>query len=85
VRPVNGKSSPDTPFAFSRSRRAKDEEVHRCVAATRQGDEELAETIYSTLLYGGSRVAWQLMDGAGKETVRLFVQQVLRANKAIKC
>lgn len=49
------------------------------------GDEGLAETIYANLLYGGSQVARMLTDGAGKPAVRLFIQQVLRANRALKC
>jgi hypothetical protein len=49
------------------------------------GDETLAETIYSNLLYGGSEVARMLTDGGGKPAVKLFVQQVLRANRAIRC
>jgi hypothetical protein len=66
-------------------RRKEDEEIERSIAATRQGDEELAETIYSNLLYGGSEVARLLTDGAGKPAVTHFVRQGLRANKAIKC
>ena len=66
-------------------RRKEEEEIDRSIAATRQGDEELAETIYSNLLYGGSEVARILTDGAGKPAVTHFVRQVLRASKAIKC
>lgn len=48
-------------------------------------DDGVAETIFSNLLYGGGEVTRMLADGAGKPTVKLFIQQVLRAYKAIKC
>lgn len=57
----------------------------RIFEANKQADEGLAETIYSSLLYGGSELARMLTEGAGKPAVTLFVQQVLRANRAIKC
>ena len=59
------------------------QEIAKFVNAS--GDESLAETIYSNLLYGGSEVARMLTDGGGKAAVKLFVQQVLRANRAIRC
>ena len=49
------------------------------------GDESLAETIYSNLLNGGSEVARMLTDGGGRPAVKLFIQQVVRANRAIRC
>ena len=49
-----------------------------------QGDEGLAETIYSDLMASGSGVVRMFTDGAGKPAVRLFIQQVLRANRALK-
>jgi hypothetical protein len=60
-----------------------DRELAKYVNAS--GDESLAETICSNLLYGGSEVARMLTDGGGKPAVTLFVQQVLRANRTIKC
>jgi hypothetical protein len=65
--------------------RAEDEQIGRIFEANNQGEEGLAETIYSNLLYGGSEVAGILTEGAGKPAVKLFVRQVLRANRAIKC
>jgi hypothetical protein len=63
----------------------EDEQIEQSLRASRLGDEGLAETIYSNLLYGGSNVARMLTDGAGKDAVRLFVRQVLRAYKAVQC
>ena len=65
--------------------RKEDEQIERSLEATRQFDERLAETVYSTLIYGGSEVARMLTDKAGKEAVRLFVQQILRTYKAVQC
>jgi hypothetical protein len=48
-------------------------------------DEELAEMILSSLLAGCSEVTQMLVNGGGKPAVELFVRQVLRANKALKC
>ena len=48
-------------------------------------DAAIAEMVYSTLLHGGSEVARMLTDGAGRDAVRLFVQQILRMYKAIRC
>lgn len=64
-------------------RRAQDQQIDRLVNSG--ADEGLAETIYSNLLYGGSPVARMLTDGAGKDNVKVFIQQVLRGYKAIKC
>ena len=49
-----------------------------------QGDEGLAETIYSNLLAGNSGVVRMFTDGAGQPAVKLLIQQVLQAHKAIK-
>ena len=64
-------------------RRAEDQQIDRLVNSG--ADEGLAEMIFSNLLYGGSEVARMLTEGAGKPAVKLFVQQVLRANKTAKC
>jgi len=63
-----------------------EEKLERDLAAhvNGQGDAGLAETIYDNLLYGGSQVARLLTEGAGKAAVRLFIQQVLRANRGLK-
>jgi hypothetical protein len=66
-------------------RRKEDQQIERSLTATRQSDEGLAEMVYSALLYGGSDVTRMLTDGAGKEAVRLFVEQVLRTFKAVRC
>jgi len=50
-----------------------------------KSDAALAEVIYSNVLYSGSDVARMLTDGAGKKAVLVFIQQVLRGNKAIQC
>jgi hypothetical protein len=50
-----------------------------------KSDAALAEVIYSNVLYSGSEVARMLTDGAGKQTLIVFIQQVLRANKAVQC
>lgn len=60
-----------------------DQELAAYVNAS--GDESLAETIYSNLLCGGSAVARMLTDGGGEPAVKLFVRQVLRANRAVRC
>lgn len=66
-------------------RRQEDEAVERSLAAIRQGDEGLAETIFSNLIYGGSQVARMMTEGVGKDAVKVFIQQVLRAHAAMKC
>jgi hypothetical protein len=68
--------------ALSESRgEPEDQQIERSLTATRQSDEGLAEMV----LYGGSDVTRMLTDGAGKEAVRLFVEQVLRTFKAVRC
>ena len=62
-------------------RRKEDEAIDRQLRAVRSSDENLAETVYSTLLYGGSDVARMLTDGGGKEAVRLFTQQICGRTK----
>jgi hypothetical protein len=47
-------------------------------------DEELAGVILSSLLTG-CEVAQMLVNGGGRPAVELFVRQVLRAHKAVKC
>lgn len=65
--------------------RIEDEQIEHCLRAVRNGDEKLAETVYNNLLHGGSSVTRMLVDGAGRDSVVLFVQQVLRVNRAINC
>ena len=48
-------------------------------------DAQLSEVILSNLLAGGSEVTQMLVNGGGKPAVELFVQQVIRAKKAVKC
>jgi hypothetical protein len=66
-------------------RRAEDAQMERNLKAAGSADTGLAETVYSTLLYGGSDVARMLTEGAGKDAVRLFVQQIIRTYKAVQC
>ena len=49
-----------------------------------QGDEGIVETIFTNVLYSGSEVARMMVKGAGKENVKVFIRQVLRAYKAMK-
>ena len=63
--------------------RQQDEEINRMVGTA--ADAVLAEMVYSNVLYSGSDVARILTNGAGKTAVVLFIQQVLRANKAVQC
>jgi hypothetical protein len=60
-------------------------QIEQEIARETGGEVAMAETIYSNLLYGGSAAARILVDGAGKSVVKLFIQQVLRANKASRC
>jgi hypothetical protein len=63
--------------------RRQDEQINSMVGS--KSDAALAEVIYSNVLYSGSEVARMLTDGAGKQTLIVFIQQVLRANKAVQC
>ncbi len=63
--------------------RQQDEEINRMVGS--KSDQMLAEMVYSNVLYSGSEVARILTNGAGKQTMIVFIKQVLRANKAIQC
>ena len=63
--------------------RQQDEQINQMVGST--SDMMLAEMVYSNVLYSGSEVARMLTDGAGKAAVVLFIQQVLRAHKAVQC
>jgi hypothetical protein len=63
--------------------RQQDERINEMVGS--KTDVVLAEVIYSNVLYSGSREARMLTDGAGKQALVVFIQQVLRANKAIQC
>jgi hypothetical protein len=48
-------------------------------------DEQLAEVILSSLLTGAAKLTQMLVNGGGRPAVELFVRQVLRAHKAVKC
>jgi len=63
--------------------RQQDEQISEMVASG--ADAMLAEMVYSNIKYSGSEVCALLTKGAGKAAVVLFVQQVLRANKALQC
>jgi len=63
--------------------RREDEEIQSMTGST--ADAMLAEMVYSNVLYSGSDVARILTNGAGKKAVVLFIQQVLRANRAVQC
>jgi hypothetical protein len=63
--------------------RQEDEQINRIVASGI--DAMLAETIYCNVLFSGSPEARMLTNGAGKEVLIVFIQQILRAHKAIQC
>jgi hypothetical protein len=63
--------------------RQQDDQINQMVGTA--ADAMLAEMVYTNVLYSGSYVARVLTNGAGKKAVVLFVQQVLRANKASQC
>ena len=63
----------------------EEKQIKQSMTASRQSDAAFAETVYSTLLHGGSDVARMLTDGAGRDNVQLFVQQILRTYKAVQC
>lgn len=47
-------------------------------------DVALAETVYSNLLYGGSKICGLFTANTSKTTVRVFVQQIIRTYKALQ-
>ena len=63
--------------------RQQDEEISKMIGS--KSDAALAETIYCNVLYSGSREARMLTDGAGKQALVVFIQQILRAQKASLC
>jgi hypothetical protein len=63
--------------------RQQDEQINQMIGS--KSDMMLAEMVYSNVLYSGSREARMLTDGAGKQALVVFIQQVLRAQKAIQC
>jgi hypothetical protein len=63
--------------------RQQDEEINKMVGS--KSDLMFAEMIYSNIQYSGSEVCAMLTKGAGKQAVLVFVQQVLRASKAVQC
>jgi len=62
-----------------------DEQIGREIALERCRDTALAETVYFNLLYGGSKVAAMFTENAGRPAATVFVQQVLRSYKALRC
>lgn len=60
-----------------------DEQIQRMTCST--ADAMLAEMVYCNVLYSGSEVARILTNGAGESAVLVFIQQVLRARKAMQC
>lgn len=67
------------------SERNEQEALEQRLRAIRSSDERLANSVYTTLLYGGSDVARMLTDGAGRDSVRLFVQQIIGTIKTMNC
>jgi hypothetical protein len=65
--------------------RREQQAVERRLNAIRATDERLANLVYTTLLYGGSAEARILTDGAGRDTVRLFVCQIIGTLRSINC
>jgi hypothetical protein len=53
------------------------------IAQQTNADVAMAEIVYSTLLYGGSKCAAMLTEGAGRDAVCLFVQQIITTYKAV--
>lgn len=44
----------------------------------------MAETVYSNLLYGGSKICGLFTANTDRATVRVFVQQIIRTYKALQ-
>jgi hypothetical protein len=65
--------------------RREQELVERRLRAIRATDERLAGQVYTTLLYGGSDVARMLTEGAGRDAVCSFVQQVIGTLRSMRC
>lgn len=65
--------------------RKEQESVERRLRAIRATDERLAGQVFTTLLYGGSDVARRLTEGAGRDAVCSFVQQVIGTLRSMNC
>jgi hypothetical protein len=65
--------------------RKEQEAVERRLRAIRATDERLAGQVFTTLLYGGSDVALMLTEGAGRDAVCSFVQQVIGTLRSMNC
>lgn len=65
--------------------RKEQEAVEQRLRAIGATDERLAGQVYSTLLYGGSDVARMLTDGVGRDSVHLFVQQIIGTLRSMNC
>lgn len=63
--------------------RREQEVVENRLRAIRATDERLAAQVYTTLLYGGSDVARMITDGAGRDAVCSFVQQIIGTLRAL--
>jgi hypothetical protein len=60
-----------------------EEQIANEIAHQTSADAAMAETVYSTLLYSGSKCAAMLTEGAGRDAVCLFVQQIITTYKAV--
>ncbi len=65
--------------------RRQQEAIERLLKVSRATDERIAGQVYTTLLYGGSDVARMLTEGAGRDAVCSFVQQVIRTLRSMNC
>jgi len=65
--------------------RRQQEAIERRLRAIRATDERLAGQVFTTLLYGGSDVTRMLTEGAGRDTVCSFVQQVIGTLRSMNC
>lgn len=65
--------------------RREQEMIERRLRAIRATDVRLANSVYTTLIFGPSDVARLLTDAAGSDSVRLFAQQILSALRSMNC
>jgi hypothetical protein len=61
------------------------EEVQLRVRSLRAVDERLADLVFKTVLQDGSKEARILSDEAGRDTVCLFVRQILLTLRTMNC
>lgn len=65
--------------------RKEAEEVQMRIRSLRAVDERLADLVFKTVLQDGSIEARRLSDEAGRETVCLFVRQILLTLRTMNC